>query len=139
MLLSPEKCFGSEYQSHSINFLQDFSRFFGTAYIPRRSSNTPYFVIVQRVFNDEVYEAKVWNFVFLKIAQYVIQHNSMYQGRFLDMDAVSSFPYDGPLSGVIVYDNKADYFSTTTSAVFSTNYSIGKTHSYVSIPHDTQL
>ena len=80
------------YQSHSINFLQEFSRFFGTEYIPRRSSNTPYFVIVQRGFNDEVYEAKVCHFVFLKLAQYLIQHNPMYQGRFLDMDAVSSFP-----------------------------------------------
>ena len=46
------------YQSHAINFLQYSNRFFGTAYILRRASNTPYFVIMKRGCNDEFYEEK---------------------------------------------------------------------------------
>ena len=78
-------------QSHDIKFLQDFNIFFGTASIPQRASNTPFFVIVQYGCNDGVYKAKVCCCVVIKLPQYFIQLNPMYQCRLLDMDEVNEF------------------------------------------------
>ena len=44
------------YKSHDINFLQEFDSFFRTASIPQWDSNIPYFLILIRGCNDEVYE-----------------------------------------------------------------------------------
>ena len=55
------------------------------------------------------------------------------------MKSVNDFPKDRPLPGVIVYDNDMNDSSTTTSAIFSANDSIGNTNPYVLIPHDNQL
>ena len=45
------------------------------------------------------------------------------------MDSVNDFPEYGPLHGAAVYDNDRNDSSTTISAVFSTNDSIGKNQS----------
>ena len=55
------------------------------------------------------------------------------------MDSVNDFPEYRPLPGVIVYDKVMNDSSTTTSAVFSANESIGNTNSYLLITHDNQL
>ena len=55
------------------------------------------------------------------------------------MDFVSDLPEDGPLPGVIVYDNNMDDSSTTTPSIFYANVYIVNTDSYLLIPYDTQL
>ena len=62
----------------------------------------------------------------------------MYQGQVLEMDEVNYFTSNGPLPGVIVYDNGTTNDSSNASSdIFSDNDYIGKTNSYVSIKHDT--
>ena len=64
----------------------------------------------------------------------------MYQYWFLYIDTVNDFPVNGKLPGVIFYHNGTTNDSSTASSdIFSANDYIGKTDSYLSIPHDTEL
>ena len=96
------------YQNHCVNFLQGFDSFFGTIAIPRRASNTPFFVIIRRGANNEAREVRVRRHVVLKLASYLIDNNPKYRGLHLGRDALNELPEDGPLTGVIVYVDEED-------------------------------
>ena len=121
------------YQGHAINFLQYFSGFFRSGYIPRAVKNTPYLVLVKRGCDDVIVEARVRRHIVKNLSEYYIDNIPGY-GR-LDVEAFNIFLEDGIVQDLIMFVDEIGYESSTTTA----HNPIGNTDSTVSIPQRQEL